>query len=159
MKEYQKLTIDLSPEERKELQDVVKKGKDSAAVIRRANVILMSDSSEGEKKTEEEIASSLNITRQTVHNIKVKYLSSGVKDAQATEKIARKKRETPPVEPKIDGEKEAKIIALACSAPPEGRTKWTLRLLSERSVQLEIVDSISHTQVGRILKKTNLSLI
>ncbi len=158
MKEYQKLTIDLSPEERKELQDVVKKGKNSAAVIRSANVILMSDSSEGEKKIEEEIASSLNITRQTVHNIKVKYLS-GVKEAQATEKIARKKRETPPVEPKIDGEKEAKIIALACSAPPEGRTKWTLRLLSERSVQLEIVDSISHTQVGRILKKLNLSLI
>lgn len=158
MKEYQKLTIILSPDERKELLDVVKKGKSSATVIRRANVILMSDSSEGEKKTEEEIASSLNITRQTVHNIKVKYLS-GVKETQATEKIARKKRETPPVEPKIDGEKEAKIIALACSAPPEGRTKWTLRLLSERSVQLEIVDSISHTQVGRILKKTNLSLI
>ena len=158
MKEYQKLTIVLSPEEKKELQDVVKKGKNSATVIRRANVILMSDSSEGEKKTEEEIASSLNITRQTVHNIKVKYLS-GVKDTQATEKIARKKRETPPVEAKFDGAKEAKIIALACTVPPEGRTKWTLRLLSERSVQLEIVDSISHTQVGRILKKTNLSLI
>lgn len=158
MKEYQKLTIVLSLDERKDLLDVVKKGKSSATVIRRANVILMSDSSEGEKKTEEEIASSLNISRQTIHNIKVKYLS-GVKEAHATEKISRKKRETPPVEPKIDGEIEAKIIALACSTPPEGRTKWTLRLLSERSVQLEIVDSISHTQVGRILKKTNLSLI
>lgn len=157
MKEYQKLSIVLSPEERKELQDVVKKGKSSAALIRRANVILMADSSEGEKKTDEEIASSLNITRQTVHNIKVKYLS-GVKDRHATEKIERKKRETPPVEPKFDGEKEAKIIALACSTPPEGRSKWTLRLLSERSVKLEIVPSISHTQVGRILKKTNLSL-
>ena len=157
MKEYQKLSIVLSPDEKKELLDVVKKGRSSAALIRRANVILMSDSSEGKKKTEEEIASSLKITRQTVHNIKEKYLSQ-VKDIEATKKIERKKKETPPVEPKIDGEIEAKIIALACSAPPEGRTKWTLRLLSERSVQLEIIDSISHTQVGRILKKTNLSL-
>lgn len=157
MKEYQKLSIVLSSDEKKELKDIVKKGKSSAALIRRANVILMSDSSEGEKKTEEEIASSLNISRQTVHNIKVKYLSKA-KETETTKKIERKKRETPPVEPKFDGEAEAKIIALACSAPPEGRTKWTLRLLSERSVQMEIVDQISHTQVGRILKKTNLSL-
>lgn len=157
MKEYQKLSIVLSPEEKKELLNIVKKGKSPAALIRRANVILMSDSSDGERKTEEEIASSLKITRQTVHNIKVKYLSEA-KDAQVAKKIERKKRGTPPIEPKIDGEKEAKIIALACSAPPEGRTKWTLRLLSERTVQLEIVGSISHTQVGRILKKTNLSL-
>lgn len=157
MKEYKNLSIILSSKEKKELLDIVKKGKSSAALIRRANVILLSDSSEGEKKTEEEIASSLNITRQTVHNIKVKYLSGG-KDAHATKKIERKKRKTPPVEAKIDGEKEAKIIALACSAPPEGRTRWTLRLLSERSVQLEIVGSISHTQIGRILKKMNLSL-
>ena len=71
MKEYQKLSIVLSPEEKKELLNIVKKGKSPAALIRRANVILMSDSSEGEKKTEEEIASSLKITRQTVHNIKV----------------------------------------------------------------------------------------
>ena len=139
-------------EEKKELLDIVKKGKSSAALIRRANVILLSDSSEGAKKTEEEIASSLNITRQTVHNTKVKYLSGG-KDAHATKKIERKKRKTPPVEAKIDREKEAKIIALACSAPPEGRARWTLRFLSERSVQLEIVGSISHTQIGRILKK------
>ena len=157
MKEYQKLSIVLSPNEKQELLDIVKKGKSSAAVIRRANVILMSDSSEGKKKTEEEIADSLNITKQTVHNIKVKYLS-GTKETKTSKKIERKKRETPPVEAKFDGVTEAKIIALACSKPPEGRTRWTLRLLSERSVQLEIVDSISHTQVGRILKKTSLSL-
>ena len=60
--------------------------------------------------------------------------------------------------PKVTGDVEAKIIALACSAPPEGRSKWTLRLLSEKSVELEIIDSISHMQVSRILKKTNISL-
>ena len=67
--------------------------------------------------------------------------------------MRRKKRETPPVPPKITGEVEARIIALACTEPPEGRTRWTLRLLSEKSVELEIIDSISHMQVGRILKK------
>jgi hypothetical protein len=63
------------------------------------------------------------------------------------------------VPPKIDGEKEAKIIAIACSKPPEGRAKWTLRLIAEKAVELEIVDSLSHMTVHRLLKKRNLSLI
>ena len=70
----------------------------------------------------------------------------------------RKKRKTPPVAAKVTGDVEARIIALACTDPPKGYAKWTLRLLADRSVKLGYVDSISHTQVGRILKKTNLSL-
>ena len=72
--------------------------------------------------------------------------------------MKRKERNTPPVPPKCTGDVEARIIELSCSEPPEGRSKWTLRLLSEKSVELKIIDSISHMQVGRILKKTNISL-
>ena len=77
---------------------------------------------------------------------------------KAGDAVKRKERNTPPVPPKCTGDVEARIIALACSEPPEGRSKWTLRLLSEKSVELKIIDSISHMQVGRILKKTNISL-
>ena len=72
--------------------------------------------------------------------------------------LTRKKRETPPVDPKITGEVEARIIALACSQPPEGRARWSLRLLAEKSVELEILDKLSHSSVERVLKKTNISL-
>ena len=82
------------------------------------------------------------------------YLSKPDLDAY----LNRKKREKPPVPAKIDGEKEAKIIAIACSKPPEGRAKWTLRLIAEKAVELEIVDSLSHMTVHRLLKKRNSSL-
>jgi hypothetical protein len=72
--------------------------------------------------------------------------------------LQRKKRETPPVEAKITGEVEAKIVALGCSQPPEGRARWTLRLLAEKAVELEIIGEISHSSVGSVLKKHNLSL-
>jgi len=83
-----------------------------------------------------------------VHNIRKQYAKKGL-----TATIGRKKRETPPVEPKITGEVEARIIALSCSAPPEGRSRWSLRLLADKSVELNFIDSISHEAVGRLLKK------
>ncbi|MFA5738303.1 MAG: helix-turn-helix domain-containing protein, partial [Bacteroidales bacterium] len=86
-------------------------------------------------------------------NVRTSY---GEKGLETT--LYRKKRETPPVEAKVTGEIEAHIIALACGDPPKGYAKWTLRLLADRSIQLRYIDSISHTQVGRILKKTNISL-
>ena len=90
---------------------------------------------------------------RTVQNVRTSYANNGL---DAT--IARKKRETPPVPPKVTGDVEAHIIALACGDPPEGYTKWTLRLLADKCVELNYAESLSHMTVARILKKTNLSL-
>ena len=155
MAEYRKLSITLTEEQRGALEKKVRQGSCSAMEIRRANVTLMVDRSQGNGMKDVEVAKALGISQQTVHNTKEKFLES---QTGAEEAVQRKKRETPPVPPKVTGEVEARIIALACTEPPEGRTRWTLRLLSEKSVELEIIDSISHMQVGRILKKTNLSL-
>lgn len=94
------------------------------------------------------IAELYHINRQTAQTIRRTYSKKGLDAA-----IKRKKRDAPPVEPKITGEVEARIIALCCSTPPEGRSKWSLRLLADKSVELEIIDSISHEAISRLLKK------
>ena len=160
MAKYRKLKISLTEEQRKALEQVVSKGVSGAMEIRRANVLLLANEA-GERKRQKDvvIARMLGITVQAVHDIKAKFLDRQDSDKKDPAKgIRRKKRATPPVPAKCTGDVEARIIAIACSAPPEGRGRWTLRLISERAVELEIVDSISHVQVGRILKKTNLSL-
>lgn len=126
--------------------------------IRRANVLLLADES-GDRKRQKDvvIADMLNITPQAVHGIKLNFLERS-DAADPVKGIKRKRRETPPVPAKCTGDIEAKIIAIACGAPPEGFSRWTLRLISERAVEMRIIDAISHTQVGRILKKTNISL-
>lgn len=104
--------------------------------------------------TVQETAIAFNTSATTVQNVRTTY---GEKGLEAT--LLRKKRETPPVEAKVTGEVEAYIIALAFGEPPKGYAKWTLRLLADKSVKLKYIDSVSHTQVGRILKKTSISLI
>ena len=94
------------------------------------------------------------ISVQAVYNMRDEYLAN--QDIHAY--LTRKKRETPPVPAKVDGKVEAEIIALACSEAPEGHSRWTLRLLAERVVALNIVDSISYVRVQQILKKRNISL-
>ena len=95
------------------------------------------------------------ISVQAVYNMRDEFLSNHDIESYLT----RKKRETPPTAPKLDGETEAKILALACSEPPKGCSRWTVRLLSERTVQLHFVEEISHMTVQRLLKKRNISLI
>ena len=126
--------------------------------IRTANVLLLADES-GDRKRQKDvvIADMLNITPQAVHGIKLNFLERS-DAADPVKGIRRKRRETPPVPAKCTGDIEAKIIAIACGAPPEGFSRWTLRLISERAVEMRIIDAISHTQVERILKKTNISL-
>lgn len=139
----------LSQEERTLLLGIVSKGNTSARTIMRANVLLAADvNSPNGKRTEAEIAELFNVHPQTVHTIRKEYAEEGLSVA-----LLRKKRETPPVEPKITGEVEAKIIALSCSVPPPGRAKWSLRLLADKAVELEYIDSISHVAVGNLLKK------
>ncbi len=158
MAKYRKLRIVLTKEQRSSLERTVRKGTSGAMEIRRANVLLLADES-GDRKRQKDvvIADMLNITPQAVHGIKLNFLERS-DAADPVKGIRRKRRETPPVPAKCTGDIEAKIIAIACGAPPEGFSRWTLRLISERAVEMRIIDAISHTQVERILKKTNISL-
>ena len=141
--------VRLSEDERKTLLKIVSKGSASAKSIMHANVLLAADeNSTGGRKNEAEIAELFHIHPQTVHTIRKQYSEKGLSTA-----LDRKKRKTPPVEPKITGEVEAKIIALSCSSPPMGRSRWSLRLLPDKAVELQYIDSISHEAVGRLLKK------
>lgn len=141
--------VRLSDEERKALLKIISKGSASAKTIMHANVLLAADeSAEGGKKSEAEIAQLFHVHQRTVHTIRQQYSEHGLQVA-----LARKKRETPPVAPKITGEVEAKIIALSCSSPPPGRSRWSLRLLADKAVELHYIDDISHEAVGRLLKK------
>lgn len=144
-----KYRVRLSESERKTLLQIISKGTASAKSIMHANVLLAADENgEGAKKSEAEIAELFHVHPRTVHTIRQQYSEHGLQVA-----LDRKKRSTPPVEPKLTGEVEAKIIALSCSAPPPGRSKWTLRLLADKAVELQYIDSISHVAVGRLLKK------
>jgi len=147
--------IKLTANQRKELKDFCKTGVHSAKLIKRAEIILLLDTSvSGKALSFDEISKQLDISTTTITKVKKAFF--------AAENIAaflqRKKRDTPPVEPKITGEVEARIIALACSDVPVGCARWTVRLLADKSVELQIVDSLSFKSVQRLLKKHNLSL-
>ena len=150
-----RISIILTPEQRQELEKFCKNGVHSVKLVNRARIILELDTSEGRKATrQEEIAKYVNVSRQTVNEAKRDFLVA----ESVTEFLQRKKRETPPVAPKITGEVEAKIVALACSEAPQGYARWTLQLLADKSVELNYIDSITDMSVHRLLKKRNLSL-
>jgi hypothetical protein len=147
--------IVLKTKERKELEDLTRKGVHSVRLVNRARIILALDTSAGRKaQTQETIAQNVGVSRQTVNVAKRDFLAAG----NVSGFFQRKKRETPPVPAKITGDVEAHIIALACGPVPKGRARWTLRLLAEKSVELKYIDAISHTAVGSLLKKRGLSL-
>lgn len=149
-----KSMVKLSPKERKELLSFVSTGVQPAKLIRRSEIVLALDTANGRKpQTEQEIADIFNISKQTVHVVKQDFLSLKTEDF-----LHRKQRTTPPVPAKVDGNVEAHIIALCCSNPPEGYSRWTVRLLADKCVELGYVDSISHMTVSRTLKKTSLNL-
>ena len=148
--------IQLTIAQRKQLKKFSKTGVHSAKLIKRAEIILLLDTSEsGKAVTFDEISRRLDVSKTTIANVK--------KDFFAAENIKafleRKKRTTPPVAPKITGDVEARIIALACSEVPEGCARWTVRLIADKCIELQIIDSISFKSVQRLLKKHNLSLI
>ena len=150
-----KKQIRLTLEKRQELEEFSRKGVHSVRLVNRAKVILALDSSEGRKPcTQYEIAQRLDISRQAINNIRQDFLES----ASISVFLQRKKRLTPPITPKVTGELEARIIALACGEVPQGKAKWTLRLLSDKCVELRYIDKLSHMTVSRLLKKHNLSL-
>lgn len=147
--------IMLSKEQREELEAFAKKGVHSVRLATRARVILALDRSNKKDHLRiTRISDQVGLSRQAIYAIRDDFLeSTEIKDF-----LTRKKRETPPIPAKITGEVEAHIIALACSEPPEGYARWTVRLLAQRSVELSFVDSISHMSVDRLLKKRNISL-
>ena len=148
--------IRLSEEEQIYLKSFVKNGEHKAKEIIRARVLLMLDrTGKTDHVRYNRTAEYAGISVQSVYNMRDEYLANQDVDAYLT----RKKRETPPVPAKVTGTVEAEIIALACSEAPEGHARWTLRLLAEQAVKLDIIDSISYVRVRDILKKRNISLI
>ena len=148
--------IELSGDERKELEKFTKTGKRGVKLVNRARVILELDEADGRKPlTQAQIAEKIGVTRQAVNDAKKAFIATD----SVSEFLKRKKRKTPPVVPKITGEVEAHIIALACSPVPEGCAKWAVRLLADKCVELNYIESISFKSVQRVLKKHNLSLI
>jgi hypothetical protein len=145
-----RLTIQLNEDERQELEQLICKGESPARVQRRARLLLLSDRSQKQPLGTGETAKAVMCSPGTVCNVKRRYLSGGLGEA-----LYDKPR--PGGKPKITGEVEAHLIALACSDPPKGQARWTLRLLADQLVELELVESISHVAVGAVLKKTNSS--
>lgn len=142
--------ITLTPEEQTELLQMVKAGRHAARVLGRARILLLLDRSQGKRRTLKEIAEIMHLSPGTVSNVKRRYLEGGLE--RGLYDLPR-----PGAKPKIDGEVEAHLIALVCSEPPEGHARWTLRLLADKLVELELVESVSHVAVGAALKKTNSS--
>ena len=147
-----KYIVRLTPEERTQLQSLVSKGKTQAYRIRHAHILLKADA-DGPAWLDREITEAFSCNRSTVEGIRKRFVMEGLDAA-----LERKKRASPPTERILDGANEARLIALACSEPPNGRSRWTLKLLADELVALDIVESISYQTVKRTLKKTNSSL-
>ena len=145
-----KYRVRLSSLEKSKLEIIISKGEDKTRKITRARILLLSDESNPEKH--KDIAKFLRTTDETVTRICKRYVEEGLEMA-----LCEKKRAGRPEI--ITGDEQAKIIALACSKAPEGYARWTLRLLSDKAVELNLINNISHSEIGIILKKTNLSLI
>lgn len=147
--------IYLEAKEQEYLRDVVKAGVHNSHEITRARVLLMLDrTGKTDHVRYKRTAEYAGISVQAVYNMRDEFLANHNIDAYLT----RKKRETPPRKPKLDGKSEAQIIALACSKVPEGHVRWTTRLLAEKAVELHFVDELSYSTVNRLLKKRNISL-
>lgn len=141
--------VNLTEEEKQELQKLVSTGKSAAYKIKNANILLNIDAN-GPGWTDSEAAAAFNCHPNTVVSIRKRFVEEGLEAV-----LTRKKTANPPRKPVCDGESEAKIIALRCSQPPEGHSRWTLRLLADKIVELEIVPDISHETVRKVLKKTS----
>lgn len=144
-----KYIVSLTEEERSQLQAVVKKLRGTSQKVKRANILLKADESGGTGWTDAKIAEACDCTTKTVENIRQRFVEEGF-----DETLNGKKRTQPPVAKLLDGNQEAKIIALRLGDPPKGYGKWSLRLLARRVVELQIADTVSYQTVRRTLKKT-----
>jgi len=144
-----KYVVRLSLEERHHLEELIRKGKSRAQLQTKARILLKADVGEaGEGWSDGRIIEALGTNMSMVCRVRQQLVEEGFEAV-----LSRKQRAMPAVPKIFDGEKEAKLIALACSTPPEGRVRWTLRLLEEKVVELNIVDKASDNTIGRVLKK------
>ncbi len=140
-----KYIIDLSADEREQLQQLIRRGKTSTRKLTRARILLKA--SDG--FTDDEIVAALNVGVTTVERIRKRFVESGLEAINERPRLGNK--------PKLDRKAQARLIAAACSKAPEGRQRWTLQLLADRVVQLKLADSCSYELVRRALKKTRSS--
>ena len=149
-----KYVVELTSEERSWLMGKISKGSLAARANLKARILLKADKGEhGEGWTDRQICRALEASPSTVARTREKFVMEGLEAV-----FRRKPRLHPSIRPVFDGEAEARLIALACSEPPEGYARWTIRLLAEKVVELNIVDQVHFNTVGRALKKTNSSL-
>jgi hypothetical protein len=147
---HKKYVVELNAGERNRLRAVISKGKASAKAILKARIVLKADQgANGEGWTDERICEALETNITMVARTRAKLVNEGLAAV-----LARKKRARPPIEPIFDGEAQAQLIALACSKPPPGYARWTIRLLANKVVEMNIVDHAHFNTVGRALKKT-----
>jgi transposase len=142
--------VRLTDQQRQELDGLIHSGSAPARVQTRARVLLLADQSQDRSRTDQEVADAALCSQSTVFNIRHRFKEGGLQAA-----LYEKPR--PGATPKLTGEVEAELILLACSNPPEGHQRWTLRLLADRMVELNLIDSISHVAVGNRLKQTRLN--
>jgi transposase len=149
----EKYIVTLSPEEVEQLRSLVGKGKHAAQKVINALILLNCDQSQGrdDRRTSQEIAAVLQVSERKIDRVKRRFVEEGLEAALGGQPSQRE------YVSKVDGEVEAHLIALSCSAPPSGYARWSLRLLADRAVELELVQEISHETVRRVLKKTNSS--
>jgi transposase len=150
MKKYK---VTLTPEERHQLQELIASGKAAAKKLTHARILLKADASEGGPGwLDQDIAEAVEVSADTVARVRERFVEEGLEAA-----LVRKKQEKLSRERALDGRAEAKLIALACSTPPEGRKVWTMQLLADKLVELKIVEGVSDETVRRVLKKTKSS--
>jgi hypothetical protein len=150
MKKYK---VTLTPDERRQLQEMIAAGKAAAKKLAHARILLKADAAEGGPAwSDGAIAEAVEVSADTVARVRERFVEQGLEAA-----LVRKKQDKPSRERSLDGRAEAQLIALACSSPPSGRQEWTMQLLADRLVELKVVDSISDETVRRTLKKTRLS--
>jgi hypothetical protein len=145
---YKKYIVRLSDEERQICREVLKKLKGSSQRVRRAQILLQADA-DGPNWPDVRIAEAFHCRVQTIENLRKRLVTEGFETA-----LNGKTRESAPTPPLLDGEKQAKLIAMRLGKPPAGYGRWTLRLLADELVALEVVESISHETVRQTLKKT-----
>ena len=145
-----KYVVRLSSEERERLETLIRKGKSPARRLLKARILLKADvSAAGEGWSDSRIVAALETSASMIYRVRKQLVEEGFEAV-----LSRKQRTTPAVARIFDGEKEAKLIALACSKPPKGRARWSLRLLENKVVEFGIVDRASDSTIGRTLKKT-----
>lgn len=144
--------VTLTQQERDELQQMISRGKSDARKLAHARVLLQADESDqAVAGTDKQIAQALSLSTRTVERVRERFVEQGFEAAlvpSGSRRIYNRK---------LDGKQEARLIALACSKPPAGKKRWTLRLLADQAVEMEIADSLSHETVRQTLKKTRSS--